>query len=417
MNIIGDPQPWVLNNPLIPVPTYHLPLTQDLNPLRGTAVPTFTRSTTGTYVDKDDGLVKTAAIDVPRFETDGLLIEGASTNLLVRSEEFDGASWPLTRAGISANATTAPDSTSTADKLIEDTSLNLSHVINQSAGGIGIGNVYRFSCFAKAAERSHIVMGTFASSDADGLATKVAFDINTGTVGETEAGTNPKIESLSNGWYRCSITMTASSSTFRPTIYLSTGSNLANSSYTGDGSSGVFIWGAQLEKLPFASSYIPTTTTAVTRTADACLISASGFLRTDSGTISITAGPQDKGSNFQRLFEIASAGSPNETVRAFEAGSSLNTVLIRNTDNSIRREATRGAFSSGGNLAVTYGSTNAGIALNGVIDTVTDYAPLSMDTIAIGSGIAKAFTTYGHFSNLRYYNIALVPAQLQRLIS
>ena len=90
----------------------------------GTNLITFSRASTGTYVDSD-GLIKTAVADAPRFDHDpvtgeslGLLIEEERTNLFTYSEEFDDATWLKSNATVTANDAVAPDGTSTADKLI-----------------------------------------------------------------------------------------------------------------------------------------------------------------------------------------------------------------------------------------------------------------------------------------------------------
>ena len=96
---------------------------------------TFTRASTGTYVGSN-GTLRTAGINEARFdhspltlESLGLLVEEARTNLLLRSEEFDNASWTKTRSSVTANAITAPDRTLTGDKLIDSTDASASHFI------------------------------------------------------------------------------------------------------------------------------------------------------------------------------------------------------------------------------------------------------------------------------------------------
>jgi len=244
-----------------------------------------TRSTIGTYFDST-GVMQTAAIDAVRItyqpftkEFRGVLIENAATNSLFQSQDFDNASWSKTRTTVSANAVLAPDNTTTADKLVEDTTATSSHFISQNQT-LTANLFYTLSVFAKAAERSRIVLRVGNSTNWVAGVPSVGFDLSTGNLysvsGEsTSSGT---IEPIGNGWYRCSIV-----AQFGPTtasgglvINLDNGTGIT---YTGDGTSGAYIWGSQIEVGSIISSYIKTTTAAVTRAAD--VITGSGLVYTN----------------------------------------------------------------------------------------------------------------------------------------
>jgi hypothetical protein len=219
----------------------------------GASLVTFTRASSGTYTDSA-GVLQTAATDVPRFDHDpttgeslGLLVEEQRTNLLLRSEEFS-TTWVRFNVNASSNAILAPDGTLTADKLTENNADNF-HRIRQ---GITSGVTGVFSVFLKAAERTRVNLGT---SDTNLIA---GFDLSAGSV---VSGTG-SIEPFGDGWYRCSISATFTTS--GPFLLLR---NSSSEFYTGDGTSGIYLWGAQLEPDSFPTSYIPTTTAAVTRNA------------------------------------------------------------------------------------------------------------------------------------------------------
>lgn len=250
-----------------------------------TTTGTITRSTIGTYFDSA-GIMQTAAIDAVRINYDpytkefkGVLIENAATNLVFQSQDFDNASWSKTRTTITANATTAPDSTTTAEKLIEDTSVTTSHYISQNQT-LTANLFYTMSVYAKAAERSRIVLRVGNSANWVAGTPSVGFNLTTGTLfsvsgDSTSSGT---IQPVGNGWYRCSITAQFGTTTASGGLVI----NLDNSTtitYTGDGTSGAYIWGAQIETGSLASSYIKTTTAAVTRAAD--VITGSGLVYTN----------------------------------------------------------------------------------------------------------------------------------------
>ncbi len=197
---------------------------------------TFTRSTTGTYFDSA-GVLRSAAV-----------------NLAVRSEEFDNAVWTKTRSSITADSEIAPNGTLTADKIVEDTTASATHLVSLGSGIIA-GNTYTYSVYAKPAGRDWIVLSPGGSW---GFAW---FNISSGTVGTVTSGgssATAAIQSVGNGWYRCSVTATAVDNRGLQ-ILMSTGNNVVT--YTGDGTSGVFLWGAQLEAGSVATNYIPTTAT------------------------------------------------------------------------------------------------------------------------------------------------------------
>jgi len=195
---------------------------------------TFTRASTGTY-----------------FDSAGVL-RSATYNLLTYSEQFDNAAWAKGNTSINQNATTAPDGTLTADKLVEDTA-TAEHILVQ--GTPVVGRTETFSIYARAAERTRITLGG-GGFTAQGFS--ALFDLSTGTL-ISNTGNKASISDVGNGWYRCSISFVPSTTvTYR--VSLIDANN--NSTYTGNGTSGVFVWGAQLEQASTAGPYYATTTAA-----------------------------------------------------------------------------------------------------------------------------------------------------------
>ena len=262
----------------------------------GSSLVTFTRASSGTYVDSA-GVIQTAATDVPRFdhnpttgESLGLLVEEQRTNLLVRSEEFDDAYWTKGNASITANSIAAPNGTLTGAKIVEDTS-STTHYARRSTSPTTNTSPITFSVYVKAAERTYVGL---AIQDATTFTrqSNVNFDLGSGTASTVSniggAGSaSATITPVGNGWYRCTLTTTLGGTDTNALswIYVSTSSGFT---YTGNGTSGIYAWGAQLEAGAFPTSYIPTTTAAVTRSADVCSISGSNFsawYRQDEGTM------------------------------------------------------------------------------------------------------------------------------------
>jgi hypothetical protein len=252
-------------------------------PSDGTGDMTFARTgDTATRVNPS-GLIESVTANKPRLDYLGggcpkLLLEPQRTNLANYSQEFDNAAWTKTRCSITANAIVAPDGTTTADKLIEDTTATSTHGANRIIT-LTDATIYTLSVFAKQGERSWIQLIDNTGNN------RCTFDLNNGIIGTIGGSTaSAKIESYGNGWYRCSLTFTQSGTVGR--IEFKTATNSTTTSYTGDGTSGIYLWGAQVELGAYATSYIPTTTASVTRNADSCTkTSATALIGQTEGTM------------------------------------------------------------------------------------------------------------------------------------
>jgi hypothetical protein len=187
------------------------------------------------------------------------------TNLLLRSEEFDNASWVKVRASISANTITAPNGTLTADTGIEDTSSSTTHNPLIQDATIVANGTYTASLYVRAKERSRGAIW-FSSPDSANYVSG-EFNLNTGTIATVTAGTgsgaSAAISNVGDGWFRVSITGSIGSSLTTGRLVLRMADASGSVVYTGDGASGIYLWGAQLETGSAATPYIPTTTAAV----------------------------------------------------------------------------------------------------------------------------------------------------------
>lgn len=232
----------------------------------------FTRSGTAYYVDRD-GVLKIAAANVertewvgPGFGTPTLLLEDARTNGWTYSEQLDNAAWTKSASSISANAVSAPDGATTADKIVEDIATD-SHSIFRNTPSATNDTDQAITIFAKAAERTELRIDLFGK---DGTSRTVWFNLSAGTVGTTSNATG-RITALADGWYRCEVVADVSNGGTTPQVIVRLGSGSETVSYTGDGSSGLYVWGIQFEAdQPFASSYIQTVASTVTRNAETC---------------------------------------------------------------------------------------------------------------------------------------------------
>jgi len=224
--------------------------------------------------DRPDGTLQlfNHPINKPRIEYDaegnclGLLVEEARTNLLTYSETFT-PQWTTQRLSSQQNATISPTGENNAVKLIPNTD-NSNHYLYQtySAG------THTWSVYAKAGEYGRISLWE------GGVTAKyTSFDLVNGTKLQGNADSD-SITPVGNGWYRLTMTITVSSGT--PYFLLAALNNEVIShsvSFSGDGVSGIYIWGAQLETGSFPTSYIPTSGSAVTRSADVASLAVSEF--------------------------------------------------------------------------------------------------------------------------------------------
>ena len=378
--------------------------------------PAFTRvqatSTGSTYVGAD-GLIKYAAANESRFDHDpatgaskGLLIEESRTNLIPRSSELDHSAWTKERASVDPNRVAAPDGTITADKLVEDTSVSNSHrlllTVNLPA------SVHTFSVFAKSSERNWVRVTLF-----DGVtARQVWFDVSAGVVG-TQSGATGQMQLMDNGWWRCSVTATGvASATAQANIAIATADGILT--YTGDGTSGLYLWGAQLEAGAFPTSYIPTTSGTAARSADVCSIigdAFASFYNQVEGTIFIKGSTINPGNN--AILYALSDGTISNFIQALPGTGSFTVVNSGGTQASLNHGNFVANIESA--QASAYKLNDFASSKNGatsLIDTTGTVPTVSQ--LGIGSRLSSVQLN-GHIARIQYFRKRLPNAKLQTL--
>ena len=375
------------------------------------------------YVKTISSPVTETFSELPRLEYDpatgealGYLAEGSSTNLVTYSEQFDNAAWTKTLVTVTPNDATAPDGSKSADKLIESSSSG-AHTIGSSSTSITSGNNYTLVVFAKAAENSFIQI--IPSSTVFGVTSHANFDLVNGLLGTVNTG-EATIKNYGNGWYKCSYSLTAiaSSSTGPLNIGLITSATANRTeSYAGDGSSGIYIWGAQVEEQPFATSYIRTEGSTVSRSADVMTVNESLVPRFE-----------DDYSVFSEFNIVSDSGVPARAVYHIESPTSSSvaagTSVFIGNPNVLSARSSSDAYSINPDVevgatrfAITKNQLLSSFYINGVLSEAISSTPEvgSSNSFTIGDSASASNHFNAHVKQITIYNVALTAQEVALL--
>jgi hypothetical protein len=232
------------------------------------------RRTTGAYADLDfansyyelGGRVRKNLSDLSGFTFTGASLRGMfdamgkwtfSPNNLIQQSQTLGTTWSVVAGmSVTADATTAPDGTATADKLVTKVASSSQALYQSVVTGAIIAVV---SIYAKPAGYNWIGLGFGNGANTDGA----FFNVSTGAIGTTVAGSTATITSVGNGWYRCSVARLLAAGTNYHQVEVHNADNQGN--WSADGSGGTYLWGAQLEAVTYQttpSAYNATTAAA-----------------------------------------------------------------------------------------------------------------------------------------------------------
>jgi hypothetical protein len=326
----------------------------------------FSRGSNGTRVNKG-GLIETMPINTPRLDyplLDGvvqgcptLLLEPSRTNLIPYSEDFSNSGWTLDNTTVVANSAVSPDGSLNADKIIA-TAINSSHSAFISlSSSTSSGTSYCYSFFAKAEEYTKTAIriggGGYSSQP------MAVINLLNGSVVSQQGFISLSVKDFSNGWYKINAVFTATSSVAPNIQPIADGFTTTSDNYTynGDGTSGIYIWGAQFEAGSYPTSYIRTNgeVGGVTRSADDCVDAGTAADFNDSeGVLYVNAKIDDPseaddndfslgdGSFVSNSVEISfkniSASSQSIVGKCAIDGSSLSITPTTITDASIKHD-------------------------------------------------------------------------------
>jgi len=384
---------------------------------------TFTRTTTATYVD-EDGLVKIAATDTPRFEHNpstgeslGLLIEEPRNNLITYSDYSTSNS--AINVTLTQNATTAPDGTNTAISIAGNvgTAVKYFYKLHTTT----TTGTYTTSVFAKYNGEQYILLRVNDNTGVnDG---QQRFDILNGIKagnvanGGTATGASSTITAYPNGWYRLSVTVT-----FNAALTSIQGASVYLTGYTSTTSTNsVYLWAPQLEAGAFPTSYIPTTVASTgARSADNAFMTGTNF--------SSWYNP-DEGSVCAKFKFYENHGPYSEAVSI--AGSGGGFMVIDTAGGLVTDCYSANTVATGGNNARTtfvtgvraykFSTNESVIGCSGASSITTQTGtkvnpnPTVMFIGRRGTGSAAVYMLNGYVQNILYYPVRLSNTLLQTL--
>jgi len=360
-------------------------------------------------------------VDLARINYDSngdnghILLEPTSTNLITYSQEFDHSSgyWNTPNTTVETTSITSPDGSNNTYKLFADTGSSSHYLDYDSYSGASSGQTYTFSLFVKSAGSDFVQI----ASSSGFPARYQNFNLSTGAKASGDIS-NATIEAYPNGWYRISVTETTNSTSRRFLIVPALTDMARNASFAGNvEEDGVYIFGAQLEQLGYATSLIPTLTgNTVTRATE-----------TLTGSGNSTLINSTEGVLYAEIAALAESGLVRYL--GLNDGTNDNRVVILNDGTANR---VRAIVSSGGTkyadlfynvtdvtdfhkLAVKYKANDFALWIDGV-EIATDTsgsAPIGLNNLEFDLNSGGAF--YGKCKALAVFNDALEDDELELL--
>jgi hypothetical protein len=337
-----------------------------------------------------------------------LLIEAQSSNLLTYSEDWTNSDFTKFVA-ITSNAGIAPTGELSADLVAATSSLG-DHITRQSLTVVS-GQTYTLSVFSKASGCNFVRVGGASTA---AMPAQASFDLVNGTVGTVDYGT-AKIEDVGNGFYRCSVTGTAASSTSTHVeIRLMQSDNTP--SWTGDDFSGLLLFGQMAEQSSSMSSYIKTTSSSVSRASDSCSVADFGFT---GGPVSVYTEVKAAASadGTQRIFTLFENSDLVSTY--FSGGGDIKTFVdvggSTQVDASVLANAVSGTDYKVGISFDTNDYRGVANGTLGAADTSCTLPTFSLPTLQIGAQSGGTNPLSGHIKRVSLYNVALSDVELQSL--
>ena len=372
---------------------------------------TFDRGTSATRVNKQ-GLIEVAPNNEPRIDflndsKGALKLEPLRSNLIEQSNNF--SAWSVvSNVTLDADSSISPDGKNTATKIIPNSSNSIHQIrlIYSSAT-----NTYNFSVFAKKGEYKNILIWD------DTVAEGIGVNLDDLSIFRNENVEGYKIEQYSNGWVRISYTRSYTSEQPRPSIYVYDNSATPQITFSGNGSDGLYLWGAQLEIGSYPTSYIPTQGSIGTRDAEICNGAGNEQVFNDSEGVLMV--------EISALAETGrislNDGTTSNNVR-FIYNSSTNVIqaiLFNGTNQAFLAYSLpiKGAFNK---IAFKYKQNDFALWVDGIevdsqVGSGTTFTSGTLSELDFDAGSNGLVPFYGNTKQIKYFNKALTDAELQAL--
>jgi hypothetical protein len=392
----------------------------------------FSRTTSGTYIG-NDGLLKTAAANQPRFEYDqsgelkGLLIESQATNLLRFSDRLDSTpTYGYQDGVVIADQGVAPDGTNTADVLVESNGQTFPYVDQQ----VSANQTRALTCstFVKAVNRTKVVVKIDAGLPNDFC--EVHLDLSTGVSSDSQLGTAANcrgfVQKLANDWYRVAVsgvpnpaggvgTVTCQA---LPAATGSAGEEVMP--YAGNGSRTLLLWGFQLEYGAAPTSYVATGNAQAIRAADAATVATSSWYNPNNGSFLAVAektfAQTMPAAVVEKVFALSDGAGSDYSV-LFDRQSGLFKARLQTAGNPANEWLSPAGALNGvaHKLLLQFGQGNPLLWVNGASASSSSSAgPLNATQLAIGGSGSEAWN--GHIKALTFWP-ARLPANIATEIS
>ena len=378
----------------------------------------FTRASSATVVNKA-GLIETVGSGEPRidFSNDAkgaLLLEPQRSNLITNSESFLGTSGS---ASLTNSDALSPYSSINGFKISEVSTNSYQSRIYTNIGYVG-GSSYTVYVFAKASTNDRFVL--FGQQSSQPI---VGYDLTNGAILTESNVTSSFIDNYGNGWYRCGFTYTSAlTQTSQYGINLIKEGTTNTYIYNGNTNQNVLFFGASLEQGSYATSYIPTQGSAVTRSADACNNGGNEqVINSTEGVLFAEIAPLANDLT-NRHIGISDDTNTNRLQIFFNiyGTTQIRTLNLVNNVKYFDMQSNVTLVNGYVKVAVKYKENDFSLWVNGV-EVATDNSGLVwsngvLDTLKFSDG-NNASPFYGNTKDIRLYNTALTDAELQALTS
>ena len=396
---------------------------------------TFTRSSAATRVNKS-GLIESITTNNPRFDYDpvtlaarGLLIEEQRTNLSLRSDDITSpTNYSIIGGGALTRNQTAPDGTTNASLFAEGTTAASGHYLYHNSGiAVTSGTSYTQSVYIKPGTATRLQL-TFGSA-IFGTSQYANFGLTgSGSILASTGGTASISGPDSNGFYRCVFTATATvTTTATPFAWGFINSDTATRlpAYTGTDLT-LTVWGVQFESGAFATSYIPTTSASVTRSADDAILEGSGFLSLfnfASGTYlaEFTRFGFDTGSGAVGVMQVDDGSTNNRIAMRLNnrlASATAQVIIVNGGSIIVNNVASKTTDMTGIVIkeAMAFMPTSVAIGRDGeaMVSYSVSSLPSAENRFVFGGGPGTV-AIHGHFRRIRYWRSRLPDSVLQSL--